>query len=104
LKKFQVLAGKLQHASHGIPGGAGIFSPIDMAATQAKDDIVITTDHLKATLLDWRALVNSFRITPTPVQLLLADWPNYIHYTDSCGIGAGGVATPGINSIRNTVW
>jgi len=104
LKKFQVLAGKLQHASYGIPGGAGHFSPIDMAATQAKDDIVIITDHLKAKLLDWRALVNSFKTTPTPVQLLLADWPNYINYTDSCGIGAGGVATPGINRIKNTVW
>ena len=104
LKKFQVLAGKLQHASYGIPGGAGLFSPIDMAATQAKDDIVHITEHLKATLQDWRALVNSFKTTPTPIELLLADWPNYINYTDACGIGAGGVATPGLNSILHTVW
>jgi len=61
LKKFQVLAGKLQHASYGIPGGAGLFSPIEMAATHAKE----------ATLLDWRALVNLFKTTPTPVHVAL---------------------------------
>jgi len=54
-----------------------------MAATQAKDDMVIMTEHLKATLQDWRALVNSFK---------------------TCDIGAGGVATPGLNSIMHTVW
>lgn len=37
LKKFQVLAGKLQHASYGIPGGAGLFSPIDQAAIKVKN-------------------------------------------------------------------
>jgi len=77
-----------------------------MAATQAKDEMVIIllTEHLKATLLDWHALVKAFKTTPIPLQLLLTDWPNCINYTDSCGIGAGGVATPGINSIRHTVW
>ena len=39
LKKFQKLAGKLQHASLGIPGGAGLFSPIQMAILQ-----IILTD------------------------------------------------------------
>jgi len=70
-KKFQVLAGKLQHASYGIPGGAGLFSPIDMAATQAKDDMVIITEHLKAMLLDWHALVNSFKQPPLQFNFYL---------------------------------
>ena len=31
IKKIQELAGKLQHASFGIPGGKGLFSPIHRA-------------------------------------------------------------------------
>ena len=104
LKKFQVLAGKLQHASYGIPGGAGLFSPIDQAAIRAKNDIVIIDASLKATLQDWRALVNSFKTTPTPIGLLVAEYPTHINYTDACGIGGGGVVTPGLLAIANTVW
>jgi hypothetical protein len=31
LNKYQKLVGKLQHASFGIPGGTGLFTPIQMA-------------------------------------------------------------------------
>eukprot|EP00957_Ditylum_brightwellii_P149930 11418300-Ditylum_brightwellii.AAC.1 len=30
LKSYQKLTGNLQHASYGIPGGAGLFSPLQM--------------------------------------------------------------------------
>ena len=35
LKQFQELAGKLQHASFGIPGGKGLFLPIYQAIKTA---------------------------------------------------------------------
>ena len=94
LQVFQELAGKLQHASFGVPGGKGLFSPIHRALQGTKPYIKITK-QLKAVILDWRPLIRDLANTPTPVKLLVTDWPNYILYTDSCKIGAGGVVMPG---------
>jgi len=84
---------------------SGLFSPINMAATQAKDDMVImVTEHLKATLQDWRAIVNSFRTTPTLVELLLAAGQTTLITQIHVALETGGVATPGLNSIHYKVW
>ena len=103
LQIFQELAGKLQHASFGVPGGKGLFSPIHRAMQGSKPYIRITR-QLKSAILDWRPLIRDLARTPTPVQLLVSDFPNYILYTDSCKIGAGGVVTPGLDSIPYVVW
>ena len=39
LRKFQEIAGKLQHASYGIPGGKGMFSPIYRALQGSNTNI-----------------------------------------------------------------
>ena len=103
LQKFQELEGKLQHASFSIPGGKGLFSPINRAMKTTKPHIKMT-DHLKATLRDWRTLVQQLGTHPTPVQLLVSEFPNYIQYTDACKLGAGGVITPGLDPIQCWVW
>ena len=54
--KFQELAGKLQHASFGIPGGKGLFLPIHRALKNPVNPIHITA-ALRSALLDWRTLV-----------------------------------------------
>ena len=42
---------------------------------------------------------------PTPVQLLVSTYPNYIQYTDACKlVGAGGVITPGLDPMQHWVW
>ena len=51
LKRFQELAGKLQHASMGIPGGAGLFSPLQMAMLGNPAQIVVSK-FLQETLRD----------------------------------------------------
>ena len=103
LLEFQQLAGRLQHASFGIPGGKGLFSPIYSAMKTSKDCVTVDSD-LKQTLFDWRALVQNLAAAPTPVQLLVSDYPHYLITTDACGLGAGGVITPGLAPIDHWVW
>ena len=42
LNEFQKLAGKLQHASMGIPGGRILFTPINTAISGNPDIISVT--------------------------------------------------------------
>ena len=103
LQKFQELAGKLQHASFGIPGGKGLFSPIFKALRTTTKTVKITPE-LRSALKDWKTLVQHLATNPTPVQLLVSEYPNYIQYTDACKLGAGGVITPGLDAIQYWVW
>ena len=103
IQVFQELAGKLQYASFGVPGGKGLFSPIHRAMQGSKPYIRITK-QLRSAILDWRPLIRDLSKNPTPVQLLVSDFPHYILYTDSCKLGAGGVVTPGIEGIPYVVW
>ena len=100
---FQELAGKLQHASFAIPGGKGLFSPVHRAMKGLPSYIHITSE-LRQILADWRTLVQHLEKCPTPVQLLVSDYPNYIQYTDACKLGAGGVVTPGMDPSYYYVW
>jgi len=77
VKKFQELAGKLQHASFGIPGGKGLFSPIHQALKNPVKTICITA-ALCSALQDWRTLVQHLGKHPTPVQLLVTEYPNFL--------------------------
>jgi hypothetical protein len=103
LKKFQSIAGKLQHASLGVPGGAGLFSPLQVA--MAGDPKVITiTKYLKSALEDWRTIIHMLKNTPTSVRQLVADIPAIIGYNDACKTGVGGVLTPGLQNFPYLVW
>ena len=102
-QRFQELAGKLQHASFGIPGGKGLFSPI-YRAMQGTSDVIPLTPFIKETLRDWRTFVQHLAKQPTPVQLLVPDYPHLLQYTDACGLGAGGVITPGLSACPYIVW
>ena len=103
LQKFQELAGKLQHASFAIPGGRGLFSPIYRAMKNPAKFVKITP-LLRQTLQDWRTLVQHLARHPTPVKLLVSDYPNFVLFTDACGLGAGGVVTPGLDPSKHWVW
>ena len=103
LLKFQELAGKLQHASFGIPGGKGLFSPIYRALKTTTGTVKITAD-IKCVLRDWRTVVQHLSTEPTPVRLLVSNYPNYVQFTDACGLGAGGIITPGLDPMQHWVW
>ena len=103
LHTFQELAGKLQHASFGIPGGKGLFSPIYRALKAASSSIIITKS-LRITSADWRSIIHQLASSPTPMRLLVPDYPNIIQYTDACALGAGGIICPGTSPTPHIVW
>ena len=103
IKRFQVLAGKLQHASYGLPGGVGLFSPLQLAMVGNLTEVKLTP-YLKQALRDWRTIVQHLAAHPTPVGLLVPGNPNFLEYIDACRLGAGGVITPGLSWIQHTVW
>jgi hypothetical protein len=103
LNKFQKLAGKLQHASFGIPGGAGLFSPIQRAMSKNPDFINITKE-LITILHDWRYMIHFMTKNPTSVLQLIVDYPHYIGYSDSCGLGTGGIWSSGVAHMDPILW
>jgi hypothetical protein len=103
LNKYQKLAGKLQHASLGLPGGKGLFSPIQLAM-QGNPEFVPLTNTLKQCLKDWQAIIRHMEKQPTSVLQLVKDYPAYIGYSDSCGIGTGGTWSSGLESLEPFLW
>jgi hypothetical protein len=103
LKKYQKLAGKLQHASFGIPGGTGLFSPIQVAM-RGDPPFITLTATLKQVLADWRYIIHFMMKHPTSVLQLLSDYPTYVGYSDACGAGAGGIWTSGLTHLKPFVW
>ena len=103
LNKFQQLAGKLQHASYGIPGGRGLFSPIQMAMV-GNPNFITLTDDLVEILADWRYIIGFMESHPTSILQLVVDYPAYLGYSDACGLGAGGIWCSGLKSLQPVLW
>jgi hypothetical protein len=103
LHQYQKLAGKLQHASFGLPGGTGLFSPIQMAMLGDPQFINLSAD-LKQALSDWKHIIRVMMNNPTSVLQLISDYPDYIGYSNTCKLGAGGVWCSGIKGLTHIVW
>ena len=100
---MEKLAGSLQNASFGIPGGAGMFSPIQFALKGTSQWLCITPD-LTQCIQYWGVIIKHMGIHTTRVRQLGNNLPHYIGYSYSCGIGTGGVWTYGINKIAPIMW
>ena len=103
LNRYQRLAGKLQHASYGLPGGRGFFSPIQMAMV-GDPEFINLTPALKECLKDWQIVIRHMEKNPTSVLQLVTDYPSYIGYSDSCGIGTGGTWASGVDFLPPFLW
>ena len=95
--------GSLQHASFGIPGGSGLFSPVQMAMQGTKPWIAVSSE-LTQCFNDWGAIIKHMKRTPTSVLQLVKTFPHYIVYSDSCRLGTGGVVTPGLENVQPILW
>ena len=104
LNNLQKVAGKLQHASYGIPGGKGLFSPIWKAFKSADKDRVDLTPPVSQALRDWITIIRQIGSRPTSVLELQARPPQYVGYVDASGFGAGGVWFGGEADLQPTVW
>ena len=60
IKQMQILLGKLQHASMGIPGGSGLFSALQMACKGTPDTICMTK-LVKEALQDWKQIIRMMK-------------------------------------------
>jgi hypothetical protein len=103
LNKYQKVAGKLQHASYGLPGGKGLFSPIQIAMSGNPDFITLTKD-LIIIFKDWQRLLKHMQKKPTSVLQLMANYPDYIGYSDACRLGAGGAWCSGLKPMAPFIW
>ena len=71
-KDFEETAGKIQHAAVGIPGGRGLFTPINMRLGHRTKFVKIKKRlPLHAALTDWRALLLEATKEPTKAQELV---------------------------------
>ena len=97
------LAGSLQNASFGIPGGSGLFSPIQVMLKVTRQWLRVTPD-LTQCLQDWGGVIKHIGKHTTQVHQLANNLPHYIGYSDSCGIGMGGIWASGLNKIGPIMW
>jgi hypothetical protein len=103
LNKYQKLAGKLQHASLGIPWGRALFTPIQMAMVGEPKFIPLTED-LRLILNDWKTIIRHMQKSPTSVLQLVKNWPDYVGHSDACRLGAGGTWNNGLKEIEPFLW
>ncbi len=103
-KEFEKMAGKLNHATIGMPNGRGLTSPIYNAMKKHIDDIPITAE-VKLALEDWKVMLKEMTERPTHVRELVPDAPDYIGYVDACKSGVGGVWLGGTKELKQpVVW
>jgi hypothetical protein len=69
--------------SYGLPGGKGLFSPIQLAMSGSPDFINMTHD-IQVVLSDWVKLLMQIKKTPTSVLQLTSNYPDNIGYSDAC--------------------
>jgi hypothetical protein len=103
LNKYQKIAGKLQHASFGLPNGRALFTPIQMAMV-GNPKFIALTDELKQILLDWITIINQMKQVPTSVLQLMHNYPDYIGHSDACRLGAGGTWNSGLKTLSQPFW
>jgi hypothetical protein len=80
-----------------------LFSPIQMAMLGNPDFINITPEIIQI-MQDWKYMVKVMENTPTSVAQLVVEYPHFVGYSDSCGIGIGGVWTSGTAPIQPIFW
>ena len=102
-KALDQLAGSLEHASFGILGGAGLFSPIQQGLVGNKQWIKVTAD-LKQCFQDWGAIIKYMAGHPTHVLQIVKGLPHYVEFSDSCSIGTGRVWSSGAVIIIPVLW
>ncbi len=103
LNRMQKIAGKLQHAAYAIPGGWGLFSPIQMAIKGSPRTIAMTP-FLSETLKDWKLIIKEVTIQPTHVLQLVDGYLDFLGYSDACKAGCGGVWMGVTEDIGFVVW
>jgi hypothetical protein len=91
LKDFQKLAGNLHHASMGLPGGKGLFTPIWTAMAKQGKGYIHLNERIRQALTDFQWLLRQMTNQPINVAQIVPSPPVCQGYSDSCKYGAGGI-------------
>ena len=86
-----------------MPGGWGLFSPIQMAMRGNPRHIKITP-FLAETLKDWKIIIKEITKIPTHVLQLVDGYPDFLGYSDACKLGCGGIWMGITEDIGYIVW
>jgi len=100
---YEKLLGRVRHAALGVPGSAGLFTPLNMALRDKSRWVRINGDVREA-LVDFRLLLHTAAAEPTHVNELVPGPPAVVGYCDACRMGAGGVWLSGTKHLEPIVW
>ena len=104
-KDYEKLLGKLRHATIGVPGSKGLFTPLNRVLSRKAKWICFHKHHEVAQALkDFRTLLLASSKMPTHVRELVPGVPDYVGHCDACVVGAGGVWHSGTDPLNPTVW
>jgi hypothetical protein len=108
IQKWQQMLGELRAMAIAIPGARGIFSHLQAALRQRNivKGRIRVSNHVRATLEDFKWLASSLQDRPTRLQELVAQPPCLYGTTDASGQGMGGVLLPPSNNSTQAplVW
>ena len=91
-KEFREMTGKMRHASMGVPGTNGLFSPFNRVLGQVPGYVWFREGHeLTKALRDWRAIFKLALSRPTNVKQLVPGEPEVAGIVDASKEGVGGV-------------
>ena len=62
------------------------------------------TPYFVSEVKDCSTLKQYLAKNPTPVQILVIYYLDYLQYIDACNLGLGGVFAPGLQIIQPWVW
>ena len=82
INKCQKIAGKLQHASFGIPSSRCLFIPIQQEMP-CNHPFIILKSSIKKNLSNWRSIVKKISTQPTSVLRLVQELRSCVGYSDT---------------------
>jgi hypothetical protein len=108
IQKWQQMLGELRAMAIAIPGARGIFSHLQAAlqAPNVNKGRIRVSNHVRATLDDFKWMASALQDRPTRLQELVAQPPCLYGTTDASGQGMGGVILPPSDhaSVPPLIW
>ena len=102
---YEKMLGKMRHASWGVPGSNGLFTPFNRIIAQKPRHVWFRKrSALTIALRDWRSIFKEALKTPTHVRQLVRGEPNIAGIVDASGEGVGGVIFGMTDDIVPTVF
>jgi hypothetical protein len=105
LKRFRLLAGRLQHAARILPAARAFFTPVNNALKGLPYFVGLSRQgEVRHVLLDITAVIRDLASRPTHISALVEQTLDYTGYCDASAFGAGGVWFGGNKELQPVFW